>query len=270
MKTQVMRSTNQFSPKRIFLLTKRDLLTHYHTIFIISVAAAGFVIFASFISALNRGGETFHLRMYFILLYLGGFIISSRAFREAYNSQRCYSYMTLPVSPLENFVERALLTSLGYVLGALGVYLLIALISESLNRILIGYTHLLLNPASRAYLIGTAVYVVIQGIFLAGAVFFRKNAFIKTILMVTLIAILLLVVIIVAARIIAPTYLQGDTHVKVEAQSLREFAQILGTSEDGLLFAGKTAWLVLRIIFWAVLAPLCWVLGYLKFRRIEV
>jgi hypothetical protein len=270
MKAQGIRLTSHFSLKKIFLLTKRDLLTHYRTILITSVAVAGFVIFASAVSALNRGGETFHLRMYFLLLYLGGFIFSSRAFREAYNSQRSCSYMTLPGSPLENFIERALLTSLGYVLGALGVYSLIALISEGLNRILIGYTHLLLNPVSRTYLIGAAVYLVIQGVFLAGAVFFKKNAFIKTILMVTVLAILLLVVIIITARIITPAYVQGDTRVKVQVQSLRELAMLLGTSEGGPFFAGRTIWLVLRILFWAVLAPFCWVVSYLKFRRIEV
>jgi hypothetical protein len=270
MKKQQIRLTDHFSPRRLFLLAKRDLLAHYRTLLIASVAVAGFVILASVVSALNRGGESFHLRMYFILLYLGGFIFTSRAFRETYDAQRSCTYMTLPGSPMEKFIERALLTSLGYVLGALGIYVLIALVSEGLNRVLIGYTHVLLNPASRAYLIGAAVYMVIQGIFLAGASFFKKNAFIKTILMVTVLFILLLIVTIITARIIAPMYFEGDNQVQVQIRSLRELAIMLGTSEDGLLSAGKAIWLVLRIIFWAVLAPFCWVISFLKFRKIEV
>jgi hypothetical protein len=268
MKTREKKLTAYCSLRRLYLLAKRDLLTYYHTLVIVSAAVTGFVILASAVSSLNRGGESFHLRMYFILLYLGGIIFTSRAFRESYDGQRSSAYMTLPGSRVEKYIERALLTSLGYVLGTLGVYVLIALISEGLNRVLIGYTHALINPASRAYLIGAAAYMVIQGGFLAGASFFRKNALIKTLLMITVLAIVLFIVTIIAARIIAPMYFQSDS-VQVEIRSLRELAILLGTSENGLLSAGRTLWLVLRIVFWAVLAPLCWVIGFLKFRKIE-
>jgi hypothetical protein len=270
MKPQEIKTNQYFSLKRLLLIMKRDVLTHYRTVLIASLAVAGFAIFASTASMLNRSQGEFHLIYYFLLLYIGGFIFTSRAFREMYNGQKSYTYVTLPGSPPEKFVERWFLTSVGYVIGAFAAYFVIALISEGINRALFGYSHALLNPAGRTFLLGVAVFLVLQGMFFAGAVYFRKHPLVKTILMITLAAIALLVISIITIRVISPGYFEFTHRAGREFNSLRELAAWLGLTEEGLQLLGRTIWIVIRVLFWAVLAPCCWVLSYLKFRKIEV
>ncbi len=270
MKAQSIKRNEYFCPERFFLLIKRDFFTHYRTILIATAAIAGFVIFSSALSALNHNGGEFHIRFYFMLLYIGGFIFTSRAFRELYNSQKSYTYVTLPGSLLEKFIERWLLTSLVYALGTLFVYFVIAVISEALNQILFGYTNALLSPFSRTFLVGTAAFLVIQGIFLTGAVFFKKNALIKTILMITLFAIVLLMIMILAVSLISPEHFRGFHWSNQEFNSTPGLAKWLNMPEFNLILVGKKIEYGLRILFWVILAPFCWLISFLKFRKIEV
>jgi hypothetical protein len=254
----------------MFLIMKRDVLTHYRTVLITLAAVGGFAIFASTVSMFNRGQGEFHLIYYFILLYIGGFIFTSRAFREMYDAQKSYTYVTLPGSPPEKFIERWFFTSVGYVIGSFAAYSVIVLISEGINRALFGYSHGFLNPAQRTFLFGAAVYLVLQGIFFAGAVYFRNHPLIKTLLMIVVTAILLLVMAIIAIRFISPGYFKFTHRTGGEFNSLRDLAAWLGLSEEGLKLLGRTLWIIIRVLFWAVLAPCCWIFSYLKFRKVEV
>ena len=270
MKTQRIERNEYFSPGRFFLILKRDFFSNYRTILITIGAIAAFVILASTISAFNRSGEEFHLILYFLLLFVGGFIISSRAFREMHNPQSSFTYITLPGSQLEKFTGKLILTSIGYVIGALIIYSAISAVSEIINQLLFGYTHAFLNPFTRVFIIGSAAFVVIQSLFLTGAVFFKKNSLIKTILMLAVLAIAILVIVILSARFIFPGFLNGVKPVKEEFQSFQEFTEWLGMNEDRLREVGRAAWIIIKILFWAVLAPLCWTVSYFKFKKAEV
>ncbi len=270
MREKIKKRNEYFNPGRFFLLLKRDFVTNYRTIIIAIAAIAGFVIFASAISALNQNGENFHLKLYFMLLYIGGFIVTSRVFKELHNSQKSYTYVTLPGSPMEKFIERLILSSIGYALGTLLVYFVIAAISESLNQLLFGYSHELLNPLSRIFLIAVAAFVVIQSLFLVGSVFFKKNSLIKTILMLTILAIVISVIAVLIAVFVFRESFEGIRQTRQEFKSLRELSDWLGMTEGDLRLVGRGLWLGIRILFWAILAPLCWIISYLKFRKIEV
>ena len=111
---------------------------------------------------------------------------------------------------------------------------------------------------------------MLQGIFFAGAVYFKKHPLIKTLLMVALAAFVLMVIALVTARLVIPEYYEIMARSGAGISSPRELATLLGLTEEGLETLGKTLWLALRIIFWAVIAPGCWVLSFLKFRKIEV
>jgi hypothetical protein len=267
--TQPSKGLAHFSPIRLFLLIQRDFLTHYRTIAIFTAAIAGFVIFTSTLSSAAQSGNNFHQVLFFLILYIGGFIFTSRAFRELFSSQKSYTYLTLPGSTLEKFVARLLLTSLIFTLGTLAVYLAIAAVSEGINKLLIGNTHQFLDPFSKKFLVAAAAYLVIQGVFLAGAVFFRKNAFIKTILSLMVLSILLLIIALIVARIVSPGYFGNIPRTNFQLDTLSDLASLLGMTEEGLLQLGRAIRIGLKILFWAVLAPFLWVISYLKFRRIE-
>jgi hypothetical protein len=268
--TNRIEKNEYFSLGRFFYVLKRDFLSHYRTILITIGAVAGFVILVSTVSALNHGGEHFHMPLYFLLLYISGLIVSSRVFREMHDPGKSFTYITLPGSQLEKFASRLISTSIGYVIGTLIVYSAIAAVSELFNQLLFGYTHDFLNPFSRVFLIGSAAFIVIQSLFLAGAVFFKKNSLIKTILMLTVLAIAILVIVVLSARFIFPGIFKDLNPVHQEFHSLQELTEWLGVTEDRLHAVGRAAWLTVKIIFWAVLAPLCWTISYLKFKKVEV
>jgi hypothetical protein len=270
MRAQVKKRNEYFNPVRFFLLFKRDFFTNYHSIIISIAAIAGFVIFSSAISTLNQNRGDFHLKLYFMLLYIGGFIVTSRVFKELHNTQKSYTYVTLPGSLLEKFTERWITSSIGYALGALLVYSMSAAISEIINRLLFGYGHTLFSPLSRTYLIGVAAYVVIQSVFLAGSVFFKKNPLIKTILMLTVLAIVLSMI---AGLIVRFFFWNRFISVQQSRQvfnSLHDLSDWMGMTEADLQLIGRSLWLGIRIFFWALLAPLCLIISYLKFKKIEV
>lgn len=270
MKPDITSAGQYFSIKRLLLIMKRDVLTHYRTVLIAFLAVGGFAIFASTVSMLNQSQGHFHLIFYLLMLFVSGFIFTSRVFREIYTPVKSYTYVTLPGSPLEKYIERWVLSSIGYVIGTFVAYSVIVLASEGINRLLFGYSHGLLNPAQKPFLIGVAVFLVLQGIFFAGAVFFKKHPLIKTLLMVALAAFVLMVIALVTARLVIPEYYEITARTGTGMSALRELATLLGLTEEGLKTLGKTLWLALRILFWAVLAPCCWVFSFLKFRKIEV
>ena len=55
-----------------------------------------------------------------------------------------------------------------------------AAVSELINRAVFGFGHSLFNPFRRDVLTLVLVYLVLQGVFLVGSVYFRKLAFVKT------------------------------------------------------------------------------------------
>ena len=270
MKSDRIQINQYFSFRRLLLIMRRDILTHYRTIIITFAAVGGFAIFASTVSMLNGSQGRFHIIYYLLALFVSGFIFTSRVFKEIYTPVKSYTYATLPGSLLEKYIERWLLSSVGYVIATFAAYYVIVLASEGINHLLFGSSHGFLNPAQKSFLIGVAVFLVLQGIFFAGAVFFKKHPLIKTLLMVALAAFLLMVIALVAARLVIPDYFEITARTGGGISSPRELAALLGLTEEGLKTLGKALWMALRIIFWALLAPCCWVLSFLKFRKIEV
>jgi hypothetical protein len=270
MKTDNAGRSQYFNAKRFFLIMKRDVLTHYRTVLVSFLAVGGFALFASTVSMFNRSQGNFHLIFYLLTLFVSGFIFTSRVFREIYTPVKSYTYVTLPGSQLEKYVERWFLSSIGYVLGTFAAYYVIVLASAGLNQLIFGYSHGFLNPAQKPFLIGASVFLVLQSLFFAGAVYFKKHPLIKTLLMVALAAFVLMVIALVAARMIIPDYFEIQARTGAGISSPRELATLLGLTEEGLETLGRSLWLALRIIFWAILAPACWVLSFLKFRKIEV
>jgi hypothetical protein len=185
-------------------------------------------------------------------LLTGGFILSSLAYRDLGNSLRIYNYLTLPVSALEKLLSMWLLTSAGWILFYTIVYSLYALLANAVGQLVYDHlTFLSFNPLGPFALKTMAYYFVLQGIFLAGAAHFRGYAFPKTLLA--------LVIMGAAAGIIMYLVMRG----------LFDFDM----SSDPDLFAGmlsEQVWNIVKLMFWCLLAPLCWVITYLGLKEQEV
>jgi len=255
------------SMRRLGLLLRRDFSAGYKSVFIAMAAVGGFVILVSVLSALGRELGPIHDQMYFPLLFLGGYIVTSLIFKELHLNGQSVFYLTLPGSSLEKFLSKLLVSSLGYAFGSLFFYTAVSSAAEGINRLIFGYGHPFFNPFTREVLLFVAVYLVTQAVFLVGSVYFRKLAFIKTNLYLWLFGIVLTILVAVVAWIIFRDYAVGP---RIELEPYMEELGRRGEMQSVLLPLAEKFLQVAKVLFWGAAAPVCWIISFLRLRETEV
>jgi len=269
MEKTLKQGTGFFNPRRFLLLLRRDFSNGYRSVLITMAAVSGFIILISALSALQRGSGEFYTVIFAQLLFIGGYIVSSLAFKELHQSNRSYFYCTLPGSLVEKFSSKLLVTSLGYALGTLIFCTIVGAASEGINRLIFGRGHYFFNPFTRDIFFMIAIYLVTQSVFLTGSVYFRKLAFLKTTLIVNGAAIAF-------GLIIALTfYLIFREHIRpggLDPRTQAIFNQLgyTGRMEAELGSFANTFLTLIKILFWYVLAPVCWLISYFRLSETEV
>jgi len=256
-----------FSIRRLALLLRRDFSAGYKSVIIAMAAVGGFVILVTVVSAFGRELGPMHQAMYYPLLFLGGYIATSLVFKELHLNGQSVFYLTLPGSSLEKFLSKLLVTSIGYAFGSLFFYTAVSSAAEGINRLIFGYGHPFFNPFERTTMIAVAVYLVTQAVFLVGSVYFRKLAFIKTNLYIWLFGLVVVILVAVIAWLIFRDYAIGN---RIE---LDPYFQRLGESGEMQTVLGPMAEKfaqVAKVLFWGIMAPVCWVISYLRLRETEV
>jgi len=270
-----MRSTIErvFNPRRLFLLLRRDLAHGYPAVLTAMAAVGGILVVLSFLSMLGRAGQDFYTPFYVGLLFLGGFLFSSGAFKEMHQQGSGPLYLTLPGTTLEKFLSKLLVTSVGYAAAVLVFMTGAAALSELLNRAFFGAGHTWFNPFSAANLKSALFYLVLQGLFLVGSVWFRKVVFMKIILVENIVLIGLAILTAIIFRI-AFSGLFSGSHLKPEV--IQMFSHGLGNvtvngqAADAFNRGSQVFLTILRVLFWAAFAPVCWLAAYFRLRETEV
>jgi hypothetical protein len=223
---------------------------------------------------IRNGVEDFHAGFFVQLLFFGGFIVTSLAFREVHQNGAGIFYLAIPASTFEKLASKLLITSVGFVLGSAVFYTATAALSEGVNRLVFGWNHALFNPFNRTVLRAAAIYLVTQSVYLLGSVWFRKLAFVKTALWATLFAIGAAVIAAVAARILLAGHF---TWSSVQVGSVRIFGDGINIDFNDLFREGSRARALIlgfktaaEILFWGALAPVCWLAAYFKLGEVEV
>lgn len=183
--------------------------------------------------------------VYFAILYIGGFIITSSAFNDLHQYPKAYLSLMLPCSNLERFLSKWLLTSIGYALGVLIIYYLFSLISVAVNILLIHRTIYPLDILQPTLWIGIGKYIILQSIVLLGAITFKRYALIKTALAIGCFFLALGFLSTIIAWIFFPNYFPAWT--------------LLSNAITGSYF-----------FFWIILAPFCWYITYLRITEYEL
>jgi hypothetical protein len=257
----------KFSIRRLALLLRRDFSAGYKSVIIAMAAVGGFVILVTVVSAFGRELGSIHAPMYYPLLFIGGYIVTSLIFKETHLNGQSVFYLTLPGSSLEKFLSKLLVTSVGYAFGSLFFYAAVSSAAEAVNRLIFGYGHPFFNPFERATMIAVAVYLVTQAVFLVGSVYFRKLAFIKTNLYIWLFGIAVVILVVVIAWLIFRNYTVGN---RIDLEPYFERLEESGQLQSVLAPMAEKFCRVAKVLFWAVMAPVCWVISYLRLRETEV
>lgn len=262
-----------FRPRRFAQLLLRDFAGGYRSMLVAMAAVAGTVlvvstltILGSWLSHHHYGSAGFHLNMFLSLLFGGGYVVTSLAFREARQNGQGIFYLALPASSLEKFASKLLTTSVGYALGSVVFYTAVAAASEGINRLVFGFGNSFFNPIDPTVLRALVAYLVTQSVFLLGSIWWRRLAFVKTVLMLQVVLIGVALVAGIAARIVFREYFHAWG---VDLGDLPGWENL---SRQAAMGVGPLAAIarVLRIVFSAATAPVCWLIGWLRLREIEV
>jgi hypothetical protein len=266
------------SPRRLGHLILRELAGGYRSVLIAMAAVAGVIIISSILSLFGLSQVTrgtgadgsFYFSYFMNLLFIGGFIITSLAFKEVWQNGGGIFYLTLPGSTLEKLLSKLLVTSVGYALGSMVFMAAVTAASEGINMLLFGYGHGM--PDLGGQLVGALkavlFYVITQSVFLLGSIWFRKTALVRTALWIMIFGVAAVIVAFVAMRFsMGHLFTMGPHGWSFsfnEGQMQRWFMP--GTRMTGISEAARiVAW-----VYVGALAPVCWLATYFRLAEAEV
>ena len=170
-----MKSAYHINLRRLLLLIRSLLLINRNSILIITAVITVLIIISAILKALSGNSPDLN-GMYFLLLYVAGFGLTSRISRELHDKRNASTWLLLPASTLEKFLTMLLLPTL-LLAGGLVIYMtIVSLVIEFGIGAFFTTGNNFFNPFSIGILKGTAVYIAIQAPFLLGAIYFKKHA----------------------------------------------------------------------------------------------
>jgi hypothetical protein len=272
-----------FKIRRFKWLLLRELAYGYRGLLIAMAAVAGTLIVVSAIGALLRsaagaplGAETGdgYFGLFQFLLFLGGFIVTSLAFREVWQNGSGVAYLMLPGSLLEKFLVKLLMTSVGLAAGTLVFLSATTAASEAVDRLLFGVGHGLFNPFTSTVFQTVVRYLVLQSFFLLGSIWFRKLAFVKTVLSIVVFAIAMAIVFTIAIRIGLASHFAlgpgrgmrlGGWAFDLDGKGLQNLFKAGGKG-----YQGAMAFKIAAEALFLALAPASWLAAYFRLGEAEV
>ncbi len=266
---------NIFSLNRTLKLIRKDMLSEYKNLIIWLCTAAGVMIVVSALSILlgkQQGvsvdtGSGFHTVIYTILLFPGGYILTSSMFKDVHDKSRSIYWLTLPGSTFEKLFSRLLISSVFYVILLTLIYPILSLVSELFNLAVFGMKHTVFNPFSIDVLKMIPYYLVTQSLFFAGAATFRKHPFAKTLLSLALFQIVFSIIAVLLLRVMFGSYFNSMQNLSFTGT---DFFNISSSSSESINNFGKIATIVGKSLFWYILAPFFYILSYFKLSEKEV
>jgi hypothetical protein len=215
----MVNKNNIFSIKRLLLLIKRQVFGNITGLIIAFASFGGMLLVVSVLTGFfNPEGIRGLWPLYFVALFMGGYVFSSNIFSELNSPQRSITFLTLPVSNLERLAMAWLLTAIMYSIFALTGIALVFL----LTHLIVGIP-LAAESFSATWtwdgLNTVLIYVITQSVFLFGAIYFRRLNFFKTILSIFVIQSVLGLIVTIAFFLIFGTF-NFESYIGIQKTSL--------------------------------------------------
>jgi len=251
------------------------MFSEYKSLIIWVLASAG-VMFV--ISALNmlfqvlNGSDpgtnsNFHMVFYIIFLFPGGYLLTSSMFKDLHDKSKNIYWLTMPGSTFEKMLSRLLISSLLYVILLTLVYPVFAALSELLNLLIFNIRHDFFNPFNGDVMRLIPYYFVTQSIFFAGAAFFRKHPFAKTILSLAGLQMVISILAVILLRVFFGSYFTSLQNFNFSEIDIMNFT---GNSMDSVNRTMDFLLTSAKVVFWGILSPFFYILSYFKLSEKEV
>ncbi len=188
-----MNPTKEFDLSRVGLLIKKELFYQRKAPWIIIGGLFVFLLFINLlISSENPGANDLpanQLFFYVATLLILGTIFTSSAFNELNNKSSAHHYLSIPASNLEKLISKWLVTGIFYAIAFNIFYVIFTVVSSALTNYFFDQAFIIFNPFEsrfelngRTPILFTKLYLSLHTVYLAGAVYFRKYAYFKTML----------------------------------------------------------------------------------------
>ncbi len=177
-----MKTNNIFDFKRLYLLTRRQILSERTGWLIALTAVAGIMLVISLLVAyFNPALMPALTPSYFSIMFLGGYVFTSSIFAELHYPQKAVHYLTIPVSTTERLLAAWIITGVLFPIFSLILIAIIVFVANLIMNLTLDLTpfnHVFSNGGPGVF----RTYLITQSIFLLGAAYFRKYNFLKTLL----------------------------------------------------------------------------------------
>ncbi len=181
--------TNTFSIARFNHLCKRTFVLNQHQWIIGLLASIGIILVIWMVPALyilnESGVSRFEslLPTALIIFTLWGLLLTSDIFQDLNTPSTAFQSLTLPATSTEKFISAWFLTMPIFLLVTIASIFLISLLSSLILLIFEGSFSgfNLYNPFDATTWEFALNYLFLNSLFLLGAIYFRKNNFLKTI-----------------------------------------------------------------------------------------
>ena len=256
-----------FDVKRFGYLLKRESFSNLKLFLIALGAVSGILLIIFLITVLQwKNGKLVDYRWeahqyFFIPPYvIIGVLFTSLAYKDLLHVNKAYAYLTLPVSNFERTVSMLLLTTVVYTVLFIVYYLVFSTLLNALGMMISPREFAFFDFTSEPVIKAIKLYLVIQSVFLLGAAAFKKFPFLFTLLTIFLAAVTLIIITLISVRLLFAEYFGSNMDINMKDYVSKDLQNFL--TED----LAK----ILETVFWYILAPVCWVITYLKLKEREV
>lgn len=258
-----MQVNSRFDLNRFWHLMKNDIVTNYRKLLIAAGAALGVLLFFNIISMFGSSGPAASLVLYPQLLFIVGLLKTSSSFKDLHHPQRSYVYLTLPASNLEKFLSKLAVTTVGHVLATLVLFFTFSVLMAAISPLIFQQSYPLFNPFDRIVLVLISIYIIVQSIFMVGAVYFRKNAFVKTLFSLFMLQIALALFVGILVKLVFIGYFEG-WHFTFDA--IRLSSPVVEQQLENFFWGFAQ---FMKFLFYWILAPVLWLVSYFRLKETE-
>ena len=250
-----MHTNNTFSVARAWYALRADLTQHSRAVLTGVGASAALILVINVITARGAHGGGMHVGLFPAVMGIGGILFTSSLFTDLHDKARAHGYLTLPVSTLERWAVRLLLSTIAVAAAAMAGYFLVTLLGAGVSELIWGRSHGVFVPGADAWR-AVLSYLVTSSLFLFGAVYFRRWHAFKVVLATSGLLLALTLLAAGLAWLLFPAVFAAfDRDV-----DLMEISPPLAEAVE----------LGAKIFYWGVMGPLFWFLTYLRLREAEV
>lgn len=258
---------SKFSFNRFCVLCKNDLILYKKNIILFFI----FIIFACFLMGLFLPASFgYYGRKYIAYLapiLMGIITLTGFSFIEFDSEKRSMSYLLLPATLKEKYLSRCLFTLFGYFILGMITYIILQYFVYHLNNSSIFYYQekFILFREVENPLIYLNIYLLFHSIFIFGAVFYKKNSFLKTAISCFIIFAIFLLWMKLLHMIFIP---EADVSFFISIDY--GFFYTSEKAFNKFIEYKRTFSNVMSTIAFYIIPPILWVLGYFRLKEKEV